>query len=275
LKKLLTIFFASLTTNLAFTQEPGQLKLALVSKIVQSIKDFATDNIGNLYLVTSSNQLKKINDKGDSVAIFNDNRRYGRIYSIDASNPLKVLLYYKDFSTIVILDRMLNLRTIVDLKKQNILQVRAVASSYDNNIWLFDELDNKLKKIDDAGKVLFESNDFRQVFDSVPVPERIYDRDGQLYLYDPAKGLLVFDYYGAKKNNLQLLHWTDLQVIDRNTITARDSQHIYLYKPATLQILAYNAFPEVSIYKKMHFNGNLLYCLTKEGVVEIYRVINN
>jgi hypothetical protein len=270
------IFFVSLTSSsLAFSQETAQLKLSLVTKITQPIKDFATDYMSNLYVVTSSNQVKKINEKGDSVASFNDNRRYGSIYSIDASNPLKVLVYYRDFSNIVILDRMLNLRGMVDLKKQNLLQVQAVAGSYDNNTWIFDELDNKLKKIDDSGKILFESSDFRQVFDSVPTPDRIYDRDGQLYLYDPLKGLIVFDYYGAKKNNLQLLHLTDLQVIDRNTITARDSNQIYLYRPASLQILTYNAFPDPSIYKKIHFNGNLLYCLTKEGELEIYKVLNN
>jgi hypothetical protein len=237
------------------------------------IKDFTTDNLGNIYLLNESNQIKKLDEKGDSVAIYNDVKKYGKIYSIDVTNPLKVLVYYKDFSTIVILDRLLSVRSTIDLRRQNILQVSAIASSYDNNIWLFDEMDSKLKKIDDNGNVLLESNDFRQIFDSVPTPVKMYDRDGQLYLYDPKKGLLVFDYYGAKKNDFQILHLSDLQVIDKNTITARDSSFIYVYKPATLQLITFKAFANQSTFQKINFNGNLIYCLTEDNELAIYKVV--
>lgn len=273
MKKLPTIIISCFVTVFSFAQEAGILKVSLVQKLNGQVKDFTTDNLGNIYVLTPTNQIKKVNEKGDSIAVYNDVRRYGKIYSIDAANPLKVLVYYKDFSTIVVLDRLLNVRATVDLRKQNILQVRAIATSYDNNIWVFDELDSKLKKIDDNGKVLLESTDFRQAFDSVPTPVTMYDRDGQLYLYDPAKGLFVFDYYGAKKNNLQLLHLTDLQVIDKNTITARDSTNIFLYKPATLQLLVFTAFKDQAIFRKINFNGNFLYCLTKRDELEVYRVL--
>jgi hypothetical protein len=72
---------------------------------------------------------------GDSVAIFNNVKKFGKISTIDVSNPLKVLLYYKDFSTIVVLDRLLATRNTIDLRQQNIFQVNAIGQSYDNNIW--------------------------------------------------------------------------------------------------------------------------------------------
>ena len=123
------------------------MKVQLVETIRGEIRDFATDNLGNIYLVKQGNQIKKLNAKGDSLAVYNDVKRYGNIYSIDATNPLKVLVYFKDFSTIIILDRLLAVRNVIDLRKQNILQVNAIASSYDNNIWLYDELDSKSKTI--------------------------------------------------------------------------------------------------------------------------------
>jgi hypothetical protein len=273
LKKLFVTIIVVLETALSFAQDHAVLKLLLVRKINTVVKDFTTDNLGNIYLLTATNQVKKINEKGDSVAVYNDVRRYGKIYSIDATNPLKVLVYYKDFSTIVILDRLLNVRATVDLRQQNILQARAITTSYDNNIWVFDELDSKLKKIDESGKVLLESTDFRQIFDSVPTPVSLYDRDGQLYLYDPSKGLLVFDYYGGKKNNYQLLQLTDLQVLDKNTITARNSTNIFLYKPTNLQLLSFTAFNDQASFSKINFNGNLLYCLTKNNELQIFKVV--
>lgn len=253
-------------------QEYRNLNVSVIEKISGAITDFSTDNLGNIYLLTSTNQIKKVNEKGDSIAVYNDVRRYGKIYSIDATNPLKVLVYYKDFYTIVVLDRLLNVQAAIDLRKQNILQVTAITSSYDNHIWLYDELDSKIKKIDDNGSVLMESTDFRQVFDSVPSPSVMYDRDGLLYLYDQKKGLMVFDYYGGKKNSYQLLHLSDLQVIDKNTITARDSSNILLYKPSTLQLFSFKAFEKLNNFSKINFTGRKIYCLTREGELEIYAV---
>ncbi len=267
---LITCSFSLIT----YGQQFDTLKVTQVQKITGGITDFTTDNLGNIYLLNSDNQIKKINEKGDSIAVYNDVKRYGKIFSIVATNPLKVLVFYKDFSTIVILDRLLNKRASIDLRKQNILQAKAVTNSYDNNIWIYDELDSKLKKIDDNGNVLLESTDFRQIFDSVPSPSVMYDKDGQLYLYDSKKGLMIFDYYGAKKNNFQILHLSDLQVVDKNTITARDSTHIVLYKPATLQLFSFTAFPQQKDFSKISFNGNRIYCLNKKGEVEIYSVMS-
>ena len=272
MKKLFIILIACLFSIAAEAQQESILHVSLVNKINGEIKDFTTDNLGNIYLLNATGQIKKVSESGDSIAVYNNVKRYGTVSSIDATNPLKILVFYKDFSTIVVLDRLLSVRVVIDLRKQNILQVTAVTTSYDNNIWLYDELDNKLKKIDDNGNVVFESTDFRQIFDAVPLPTAMYDRDGQLYLYDLAKGLLVFDYYGAKKNNFQLLHVADLQVLDKNTITARDSAHIILYKPATLQLLSFTAFPNQKIFQKIKFNGNKIYCLNKNGALEIYAV---
>lgn len=258
-----------------YSQRDSVLHIRLLKTYATIAKDFTTDNLGNIYILTTTNQVKKINENGDSLAVYNDVRRYGKIFSIDASNPLKILVYYKDFSTIVILDRLLNIRNTIDLRRQNILQVKTITGSYDNNIWLFDELDSKIKKIDDNGRVLLESNDFRQVYDAVPTPLVMYDRDGQLYLYDNKKGLLVFDYYGAQKNNFALYGLTDVQVIDKNTFTARDSSHIILYKPASLQLLSFTPFRDQSAFTKINFNGNRIYCLTKEGLLSVYSIVTN
>jgi hypothetical protein len=70
----------------------------------------------------------------------------------------------KILQPILTLDRFLNIRNTIDLRKADILQAKAVAQSYDNNYWVFDELDNAIKKIDDNGNVLFKSSDFRVLF---------------------------------------------------------------------------------------------------------------
>jgi hypothetical protein len=97
-----------------FAQADTALKLVRV--LPGEWVDFTVDNLGNIFLLDRSNQLKKLSPEGDSIAIYSNAPRYGNLYSIDASNPMKVLLYYRDFGTIVVLDRLLNVRTSVDLR---------------------------------------------------------------------------------------------------------------------------------------------------------------
>ena len=92
------------------------MELKPLKTIEGNIVDFTVDNLGNIYTISSNNQLRKLNANGEQIAVYNDIRRYGSIYSLDASNPLKLLLYHKNFGTIVILDRFLNVRNTVDLR---------------------------------------------------------------------------------------------------------------------------------------------------------------
>ncbi len=272
LKALIILCFV-FSNFCAYTQIDSTLSLVSTKTYnTDFITDFTTDNFGSIYIITSTHQLKKFNSNGDSVSAINDIRRFGAITSIDATNPLKVLLYYKDFSKLAVLDRLLNVRNAIDLRKLNIFQVQAYTVSYDNNIWLYDELDGRLKKIDDQGKILLETNDFRQIFDKAPTPTQLYDRDGMLYVYDPLQGLSSIDYYGALKNNLQIKNLKDLQVIDKNTIIGRDSTHIILYKPATLQVFSFQASLPWHQLKKLRFDGQKVYALNNQGVLQIYKV---
>ncbi len=159
----------------------------LINAIQYPIESFTVNNIGELYIINTSNQLKKLDDKGDSAGVFNMVTKFGKLSYVEAQNPWRIILFYKNFSIIVLLDKYLNFLTDINLRKQNIFSVKAVTGSYDNNIWLYDEQENKLKKIDDAGKILMETVDFRRLLDPVPSPIQIKESDGFVYLYDPEK----------------------------------------------------------------------------------------
>jgi hypothetical protein len=257
----------------AFAQKDSLLKTRLLFTYPYPVVNFSTDNLGNIYLVTATNQVKKINANGDSIGVYNDVRRYGKLAYVDATNPLKALAFYQDFSTIIVLDRFLNARSTIAFRQQNLLQVKLACISYDNNIWVYDEADSKIKKIDESGRTLLASNDLRQVFDSVPAPEAIYDKDGQLYLYDPKKGLYIFDYYGGFKNKISLLGLKDFQVLDKNSMTGNTSTTLYMYKPAGLQLLSFKALPNLKDKKKIIFAQNRIYVLNSKNMLEVHAIL--
>jgi hypothetical protein len=236
--------------------------------IAQDIVEFSVDNLGNIYVINSDNQLKKLNSRGDSLAVFNDVRRYGKIGSIDVTNPLKILVYYRDFTTIIELDRFLNIINTIDLRLLNVLQAKAVGLAYDNNIWVFDELDARLKKIGDDGTLVDQTTDFRQLFDTVPDPVSVLDRDGLVYLYDTARGVYIFDHYGTLKTRLDFSGWRDFNVIGKNML-GRDAAKFYRYQEATLNL---QEEPIPAAYQgasRIYITPMVIYVLKKTGL-EVY-----
>jgi hypothetical protein len=237
-------------------------------KIKGEITAFTVDHLDNIYMLTSTDQLKKLDVKGDSVAVFNNIRNNGKVSYIDVSNPLRVLLYYKDFSTVVVLDRLLNIRSAIDLRQQNIFQVQAIGLSYDNKIWLYDELEHKLKKIDEDGKLLFETTDFRQLFNEGFSFTAITDQDGFLYLYDMQKGVFVFDYYGTLKKRIPFTGVKNFKVTGKylfgikNDSLIRYQPDIFLSKEKLLP-------PGLRQAVSIHFTASRIYALKNDGL-EIY-----
>lgn len=243
----------------------------LLEKIISG--DFLfmeVDMLNNLYLVTAGNQLKKLNANGDSMAVFNDVKKYGNPSLIDVTNPLKVLLYYKNYATVVILDRLLSLRNSINFRQQNVFSVKAIATSYDNNIWLFDEQNLKLKKIDESGKILQETTDWRLIMDNVPSPTRIIDNNNFVYLYDTNKGFYIFDYYGTFKNNLPFLNWENLS-INGKQLSGFSGKEYLSYELQSLNLKTYRLPSFFEGYNSIRAMNGKIYLLKKEGI-EIYSV---
>ena len=228
------------------------------------------DMLDNIYLITSGNQLKKIDSNGDSVAVFNDVKKFGNPSLIDVNNPLKILVYYKNYATVVMLDRLLTQRNSINFRRQSIFSVQAIATSYDNNIWVFDEQDLKLKKIDETGKLLQESADMRQLVDSVPSPQLIIDSDNLVYLYDEKKGFYIFDYYGALKNRIPFLNWTDV-AISRNKMMGFSNNKLFSYELKSLNLKTYTLPAFFNDYDAIKAVNGKVYLLKKDAV-EIYSV---
>lgn len=262
----LTVFFCA-TLCKASTDTSFQA----IKTIKGSYTNFTLDNLGNVFLLDEQNQIKKLDNRFDSVAIYNNVRRYGELFAIDASNPLKILLFYKDFMTVVTLDRFLQPLNSIDLRQAGIFQCSTICQSYDNNIWLFDELENKIKKIDDNGKELLESADFRILFDEPPRPTKLEDYHKYLFAYDSSKGLLVMDYYGSYKNLIALKGLKNVHGIDKG-IVAIDSTGLIYFEPNTIEIKHQTLPNDILNSKKILINGEQLYVLFYDGTIRVYQI---
>lgn len=258
MKKYLLILLLLLPMAGVLAQADTAIKL--LREIPGEYTDFTVDNLGNIFLLDRTNQLKKLSPEGDSIAVYSDATNFGTLYSIDASNPMKVLLYYRDFNTIVVLDRLLNARNTIDLRKLNIFQAKAICQSFDNAAWVYDEGEAKLKRVGDDGSLVDQTGDLRLQLEEAPTPSVMEDNDRLVYLYDSARGLLAFDYYGTLKSKIAFLGWQDFQVVGKYII-GRKGALLERYQLSTLQMQERLLPGLLNNVTKVRFAIDRLYCL--------------
>lgn len=263
------ICFVASALPLQIKAQPTTLPIV---KIVQgSYENFEVDPLGNLYVLNNSQQLKKLSPNFDSVVVYNDVKRFGTLYAIDVSNPLKVLLFYKDFSIIVTLDRLLSIRNVLDLRQHDILQASAITQSFDNQIWLYDAFDNKIKKMDESGKLLAESPDFRVIFNPPPQPTKLEDYNQLLFAYDSTVGLMILDYYGAIRNTVALKELKNIHGMGKG-IVATNAEGLVYYIAGTIDFQTQKLPPLIIHSKKIRLYKGMLYVLGWDAALTIYQL---
>lgn len=241
-----------------------ETKFEPLYNIPGSFSSMKVDALENVYAISEAS-LIKYSPIDKSVLNYNNVKRYGAPSLLDVSNPFKTLLYFKNYATIIVLDKYLANKNTINLRKNGIFSVNAIGSTYDNKIWIFDEQDFKLKKIDDDGTVLMESNDLRIITEEAPIPSQIFDHEGFVYLYDAKAGIFIFDHYGTFNGKLPYNNWNTLSVSNgyfyglvNNKVFSYEIK-TKLYKEYQLSLSFINSISIVTI------NGKI-YLLNKNGI---------
>jgi hypothetical protein len=242
----------------------------LLKTITGEYSDMTVDQLGNIYLITAGGQLRKTAPDGSITAVFNEVRKYGKLYAIDVSNPLKTLLYYRDFGTVVVLDRFLNIRNVMDLRQSGLFQVKCLGQAYDNGYWVFDEQDGRVKHLNESAMVTDQFTDFRLLFDSMPSPQQMVDQQKYLYLYDSARGVYVFDYYGTFRKRLPYRGWKDFFVIN-SILFGRSETFIYRYDMQRMHEQSYPLLPAMRDAVRIRISSDNLYVLYKSRL-EVHQI---
>ena len=218
--KLMTIFRSYMLVLILLLQSLEVLaadSLNVIRIVPVKARMIAMDELGNTYVVRADNVLIRYDNKGDSTGFYRGVLN-GDIGAIDATNPLRILLYYPAYSKVVMLDRMLSEKAVVDLRRQNILSATAVATSSDGKLWVYDPFNAKLMKLDESGEVMRSSIDLRQQVGFVPTPNFLLERDRRIYVSDLAKGILVFDQFANYITILPLKSIERFQAFDQQLV---------------------------------------------------------
>lgn len=216
----------------------GQTGTELLKTIPIKAAFMAVDDLGNVYLVRKEdNSLVRYTADGDSSNFFRTISN-GNIGFVDATNPLRILLYYPRYSKVVLLDRMMGIKNELNLNTVGILKPTAIAASTDGGIWVYDQFNGKLKKLNEQLEVLYESNDLRQQLDRVPNTHYMLEKNRNLYMADSAAGILIFDRYANYVNMIAISGLNEVQVFDDRFVYRKASDlESYDYKTIKTQQL--------------------------------------
>jgi len=152
------------------------------------------DNLGRIYVVDDKNRI--INYKPDLTEQYRfANAKSGQVSTLDVTNPLKVVAFYDDFNQVKILDNTLSIINELSLADKY-ADISACGVTNDGHLWIFDPVQFKLIKINDAGVNVMESsnvNDFGMT--DVKITD-IREKGNFVILCDRTKGFYIFDNLG-------------------------------------------------------------------------------
>lgn len=128
----------------------------------------------------------------------------GEIYQVDLTNPLQILVFYKNFQTIVVLDNQLNEIRRISINAENNFFINSIGMSIQNKIWFFDEKFQKFG-LYDMQKKHWEV--FPYIIKHSPV--QLMTSLNQLYWLDEKQNLYQLSIFGQVKK----IYSFDLDII--------------------------------------------------------------
>jgi len=256
------ISFQQQTTN--NKQQTSGFKL--IRNINIEAKDIQTDRLGNLYVVTKTNQLYKYDSRGDLLCTLNY-KYVGNISHIDANNPLEIYIFYKELNKILFIDNNLAYRGEVDLNDFGINQATAVARSFDNGIWVFDASDLQLKRLTKAGEILQKSGNVKQFVNSAISPNFIYDNNDRIFLNDSSTGIHLFTVFANFQKTIHITGCDDFKIIGDDLFYNKNKKLIRY----NLKMFSESEFtlPDTTFIQNISIEKDRLYLL-KPAEVDIY-----
>ncbi len=220
MRNFLVLFFIGFL-SMSFVARQSSMTYNLIAAFKANAKLIHTDNLGNLYVVTQTNQLNKYGRNGALLATLNYNYT-GSITQIDASNPMQIFLFYRELNKVIFLDNNLAYRGEIDLAKAEIIQASAIARAYDNNLWVFDLGDLQLKKINQKNSVEQTSGNIRQYIVNNAAVSMIYDNDDRVFVVDSLNGVMVFDVFASYIKTIPIKGVSDMKISNKSIYYYQD-----------------------------------------------------
>jgi len=187
----------------------------LIKTIDMPAEDFSVDIMGQVYW-TEGSTLYRYNPQSDKKLEYT-NTFLGDIHSWDASNPLKILAFHKEFNTLVFLDK--NLSTVgspIRIDNMGVMQAGAACNSYQSGFWLANLGESRLQLYESNLKLMLESATINALGPAGKEKIKLREHNRNLYCLIPGCCLLQIDRYGNLARRHPLKNVDNIQILNQN-----------------------------------------------------------
>lgn len=221
-----------------------------------------TDKLGNTFVIIG-NQVLQFDPNGKPLTNFSKSN-IGSLRSLDASNPMKIMLFYPDFAQLVILNSKLAEQATINLRTAEINQPIVACNSENGGFWIYDNDDDQLKKLDLNLQIIFQSGNLTQTLGYKVQPRFILESGGYVYMNDPENGILIFDLFGTYFKLLPFKGLKSFQVVDQNILFVK-SNKLFRYD-SKVAVEEEVLLPPHDSVLNARIEGQQLYLLTSDSL---------
>ena len=154
---------------------------------------FTVDGLGNIFLINGS-EITKLDDKGQLLSTFSK-KDFGNITSLDARDPLRILVFYKSFAELRILDTKLVEQSSIDLRTLELRDPLLICSADVQGFWVYDNSTSRITKYNAQLQAVSISNDLNKTVNEKITAMKLMESDNWLVMQNE-NDALIFDKLG-------------------------------------------------------------------------------
>ena len=261
--KQIILLFITITVALGCANAQERLFLNVPSDGI------TTDIQGNVFLIHGFN-LDMLSVDGTRQLNYSD-ASYGSISHVDAGIASKILVFYRENGTIVLLNSELSpIGSSLNLLDKSLTTVSLAAMGNPNKIVLYDEANQNLTLTDLNLNILSQSR--------ITFPGEFHPTDMQVIpehriaLLDTLHGICLFDFFGTFEKEIPIPDVKAMQLMKDQVIYLRANK-LYQYSlptassPMSIETIDIQ-LPEI---KQFHFFQNTLYYIDADNIAHIMR----
>ncbi|NBL63840.1 hypothetical protein GV828_01355 [Flavobacterium sp. NST-5] len=179
------------------------------------------DHFGNLYGIFG-NEFRKI---APNSTLFYKNVALGKISRADLQNPLQIVLFYRNFTSVVLLDNQLNESLRINFSElETPLNPDAVGLAAQNRLWVFDLLTQKLGLYD------LRKKSFVPLTPTFTEPLVFYQTEyNYFYWMDAKQRLYAADIFGKTASLGEIPVGKMYQVVNGKRVLYANDQGLFVF----------------------------------------------
>lgn len=151
------------------------------------------------------------------------NVSFGKITRVDIQNPLKIIMFYEDFNTVIILDNQLNevQKINFNLLPQNIV-VSSIGNTIQNNLWVFNANNQQI------GLYNYLRNTVKFIANPVTKTIKFYQTNNNTFFWiDNENNAFSCDIFGKIATIGKIEDFDKMQFISNNEIIFKKDNLLY------------------------------------------------